>query len=86
MAIMGRTLADPHGQAEISVLAERRKILEKNFYADFDSRLADVRFAAGEQLPTDEMTAVVMSGISPKEHVSLKHWNATVSALPGMQA
>lgn len=53
MAIMERALAGPHGQAQISALAERRKIVKKNFYADFDSRLADVRFVAGEQHSID---------------------------------
>src|SRR5229473_6117339 len=57
--LKGRAIAGPHDYEQIPELAERSKLRVKNFFADFDDRLADVRFVAGEEFSAADITALV---------------------------
>jgi glutathione S-transferase len=45
--------------ALVQALAERSKLRVKNFYADFDTRLAEVPFVAGNTFSAADITALV---------------------------
>src|SRR6202030_625187 len=47
-ALKGRAIAGPYDYEQIPELAERGKLRVKNFFADFDARLDEAPFVAGE--------------------------------------
>ena len=47
--LKNRAIAGPHDYAQIPELVERSRQRVENFYADFDARLAEVPFVAGER-------------------------------------
>jgi glutathione S-transferase len=89
-----RALAGPHNYEQIPPLAERSVLRARNFYADLNSRLAEVPFVAGDAFSAADITAVVTvdfarTGINlpiPEEHASLRRWYDTVSARPSAKA
>jgi glutathione S-transferase len=89
-----RAIAGPHDYEQIPALVERSRQRLANFYADFDARLADVPFIAGDAFSVADITAVVTVDFATKaaglpiadEHAALKRWYETVSARPSMTA
>ena len=85
--LKGRAIAGPHGYDQIPALADRSKLRVKNFYADLDSRLAEVPFVAGDTFSAADITALVtvdfatkaMSFSALSEHASLERWYENVS-------
>src|SRR6202165_5760916 len=59
--LKNRAIAGPHDYEQIPALVERSKQRVRNFYADFDIRLADVPFVAG-----DEVLAADNTGVRPR--------------------
>ena len=57
--LKGRALSGPHDYEQIPDLAERSRRRVANFYADFDTRLAQVPFVAGADFSAADITAVV---------------------------
>jgi glutathione S-transferase len=93
-ALKNRAVAGPHDYEQIPALVERSRARVRNFYADFNARLADVRFVAGEEFSVADITAVVTVDFATRaaglpmadEHVALKRWYDSVAARPGMSA
>jgi glutathione S-transferase len=90
--LKGRAIAGPHDYDQIPALVERGQLRVKNFYADLDTRLADVPFVAGNTFSAADITALVtvdfatkaMSFSAPGEHAALARWYANVSSRPGV--
>ncbi len=92
--LKGRAIAGPHDYEQIPALVERSKQRVGNFYADFNARLADMPFIAGDQFSVADITAVVTVDFATKaaelpirgEHTALKRWYDLVSMRPSMGA
>jgi glutathione S-transferase len=92
--LRNRSIAGPHDYDQIPALVERSKQRVRNFYADFDARLADVPFMAGDTFTVADITAVVTVDFATKaadlpianEHTALKRWHDLVSARASMGA
>jgi glutathione S-transferase len=92
--LRNRAIAGPHDYEQIPALVERSRLRVRNFYADFDARLADVPFVAGDQFSVADITAIVTVDFAtkaaglpmPEQHVALKRWYDSVSTRPSMAA
>jgi glutathione S-transferase len=92
--LKGRAIAGPHDYEQISELAERSKLRVKNFFADFDDRLRETPFVAGQRFSAADITTLVTLDFAakainlpvPDEHRSLKRWYDTVSSRSSMAA
>src|ERR1700687_3601538 len=92
--LKNRAIAGPHDYDQIPALVERSKQRVRNFYADFNARLADVRFVAGEEFSVADITTVVTVDFATQggrrslrgEHAALKRWYDLVSARASMGA
>lgn len=92
--LKNRAIAGPHDYAQIPALVERSKARVMNFYADLNARLADIRFAAGDEFSVADITAIVTVDFAARaaglpltdEHAALKRWYDVVSARPSMAA
>lgn len=92
--LKSRAIAGPHDYAQIPGLAERSKLRVKNFFADFDVRLSEAPFVAGQRFSVADITALVTVDFAAKainlavadEHRSLKRWYHAISSRPGMAA
>jgi glutathione S-transferase len=86
--LKGRAMAGPHDYEQIPALAERSRQRVGNFYADFNARLADVPFMAGDEFSVADITALVTVDFATKaaelpigdERTALKRWYERVSA------
>jgi glutathione S-transferase len=93
-ALKNRAIAGPHDYEQIPALVERSKARVRNFYADFNARLGDVPFVAGDAFSVADITAVVTVDFATKaaglamadEHTGLKRWYNAISARPSMGA
>jgi glutathione S-transferase len=89
-----RAIAGPHDYDQIPAMVERSKLRVRNFYADFNARLGDVRFIAGEKFSVADITAIVTVDFATKaaglpiidQHAALKRWYQSVSARASMAA
>jgi glutathione S-transferase len=92
--LKGRAISGPHDYDQIPALVERSKQRIRNFYADFNARLADVAFMAGDAFSVADITAIVTIDFATKaaglpivdEHAVLKRWYAAVSTRASMAA
>jgi glutathione S-transferase len=92
--LKNRAIAGPHDYDQIPALVERSQQRVRNFYADFDIRLADVPFVAGDEFSAADITAVVTVDFATKaaglpiaaEHAALKRWYDVVSRRASMGA
>jgi glutathione S-transferase len=92
--LRNRAIAGPHDYEQIPALVARSRLRVRNFYADFDVRLADEPFVAGDQFSVADITAVVTVDFAtkaaglpiPDQHVALKRWYDSISARPSMAA
>jgi glutathione S-transferase len=92
--LKGRAIAGPHDYEQIPALVERSKARVRNFYADFDARLADEPFVAGDAFSAADITAIVTVDFATRaaglpltdEHAELKRWYDKVSTRPSMAA
>jgi glutathione S-transferase len=86
--LKGRAIAGPHDYQQIPELAERSKLRVKNFFADFDARLSEAPFVAGQRFSIADITALVTVDFAakainfavPDQHRSLKRWYEAVSS------
>jgi glutathione S-transferase len=93
-ALKNRAIAGPHDYEQIPALVERSRARVKNFYADFNARLADVSFIAGDEFSVADITAVVTVDFATRaaglamadEHVALRRWYGSVSGRASMAA
>jgi glutathione S-transferase len=92
--LKGRAISGPHGYEQIPALVERSKQRVANFYSDFEARLKDVEFVAGERFSAADITTLVAVDFAtrafempiPDDHVALKRWYAAASARPSATA
>jgi glutathione S-transferase len=92
--LKGRAIAGPHDYEQIPAMIERSQQRVRNFYADFDARLAEVPFIAGDVFSVADITAVVTVDFATKaaglpikpEHKALKLWYDAVSTRASIQA
>jgi glutathione S-transferase len=92
--LKGRAIAGLHDYEQIPALVERSRMRVANFHADFDARLTDVPFIAGDEFSVADITAVVTVDFATRaaglpiagQHTALKRWYETVSARPSMAA
>jgi glutathione S-transferase len=93
-SLKNRAIAGPHEYEQIPALVERSKQRIRNFYADFNKRLADVRFVAGDEFSVADITAIVTVDFAAKAaglpstdgHTALQRWYDLVSARASMSA
>jgi glutathione S-transferase len=93
-ALKSRAIAGPHDYEQIPALVERSKARVLNFYADFNARLAEVLFMAGDEFSVADITALVTIDFAtkaaglpvPDGHTALKGWYESVSGRPSMAA
>ncbi len=86
--LKSRAIAGPHDYEQIPELAERSRLRVKNFFADFDGRLGEVPFVAGQRFSVADITTLVTVDFAakainfpvPDEHRSLKRWYDAVSS------
>ena len=70
------------------------KLRVKNFFADFDARLGEAPFVAGQRFSVADITALVTVDFAakainfplPDEHEALKRWYELVSKRPSASA
>ena len=92
--LRNRAIAGPHDYEQIPALVERSRLRVRNFYADFDARLGEVPFVAGDQFSVADITAIVTVDFAAKAaglpstdgHTALKRWYDLVSARASMSA
>lgn len=92
--LKNRAIAGPHDYAQISELVERSRQRVANFYADFNARLAEVPFVAGETFSVADITTIVTIDFAAKAadlsigaaHAALKRWYGVVSTRASMAA
>jgi glutathione S-transferase len=93
-ALKNRAIAGPHDYEQIPALVGRSKARIGHFYADFNARLAEVAFIAGDEFSLADITAVVTVDFAtraaalamPEELTALRRWYDGVSARPSMLA
>jgi glutathione S-transferase len=91
--LKGRAIAGPHDYDQIPALVERSVHRVKNFFDDFNARLEQVPFVAGERYSAADITTLVTLDfakaleltVSP-HHAALKRWYETVSGRPSAAA
>jgi glutathione S-transferase len=92
--LKNRAIAGPHDYEQIPALVERSRQRVRHFYADFNARLGDVRFVAGEAFSVADITALVTVDFAAKaaglaidaELTALQRWYDAVSVRPSMAA
>jgi glutathione S-transferase len=92
--LKGRAIAGAHDYAQVAELTERSKLRVANFYADFDARLAEVPFVAGDTFSAADITTLVTVDFAtrafdmpvPTERDALLRWYETVAARSSMAA
>ena len=92
--LKGRAIAGQHDYEQIPAIVERGRQRVADFYADLESRLADVPFVAGDRFSVADITAIVTVDFAtkalslpiPETHVASLRWYALVAARPSMAA
>ena len=92
--LKGRAIAGAHDYEQIPALIERSKLRVANFYVDFDARLAEAPFLAGDRFSAADITALATVDFAaralnmhiPAECAALKRWHDTVAARESMTA
>jgi glutathione S-transferase len=92
--LKGRAIAGPHDYEQIPELAERSKLRVQNFFGDFDDRLREAAFVAGERFSVADITTLVTVDFAvkainfpvPDKHRSLKRWYDVISSRPSAAA
>ena len=90
----GRALSGPHDYEQIPALVERSRRRVADFYEDFDSRLDDVPFIAGDDFSAADITALVTVDYAsealkmplPADAHAFQRWYAKVAARPSAKA
>jgi glutathione S-transferase len=92
--LKGRAIAGPHDYEQIPALVERSKIRVSDFYADLDTRVADVPFVAGDTFSAADITALVTVDFATKAMTlpppdgchALRRWYDNVAVRPSAAA
>jgi glutathione S-transferase len=92
--LKGRAIAGAHDYEQIPALVERSKLRVANFYVDFDARLVEAPFLAGDRFSAADITALATVDFAtralnmpiPAECTAFKRWHDTVAARESMTA
>jgi glutathione S-transferase len=92
--LKGRALSGPHDYAQIPELVERSKRRVSDFYEDFNSRLEEVPFVAGDDFSVADITALVTVDFAtaelkmplPGSAHALRRWYDQIAARPSTKA
>ena len=91
--LKGRAIAGPHDYEQIPALVERSVQRVKDFFDDFNARLEEVPFLAGDRYSAADITTLVTLDFAKAleltvqpEHAALKRWYETVSRRPSAAA
>lgn len=92
--LKGRAIAGPHSYEQIPALVERSKARVANFYSDFEARLTEAEFVAGDRYSAADITTLVTVDFAtrafampvPDKSIALKRWYRGVSARPSATA
>jgi glutathione S-transferase len=92
--LKGRAIAGAHDYEQIPALIERSTLRVANFYVDFDVRLAEAPFLAGDRFSAADITALATVDFAtralnmpiPAECAAFKRWHDTVAARQSMTA
>ncbi|MBN3764054.1 glutathione S-transferase [Burkholderia sp. Ac-20365] len=92
--LKGRALSGPHAYEQIPEIVERSKLRVANFFADFNDRLKQVPFVAGDAFSAADITTLVTIDFAaggmklsiPAEFDALHAWYEKVSARPSAKA
>ena len=85
--LKGRAIAGPDGYEQIPALIERSRQRVANFYTDFEARLKNVAFVAGDRFSAADITTLVTVDFAtkafampvPDDSVALRRWYKAVS-------
>src|SRR6202790_492718 len=91
--LKGRAIAGPHDYEQIPALVVRSVQRVRNFFDDFNARLEQVPFVAGERYSAADITTLVTLDFAkaleltvPPRHTALKRRYETVSGRPSAAA
>ena len=92
--LKGRAISGPHPYEQIPALVERSKRRISNFYNDFDARLTDAEFVAGDRFSAADITTLVTADFAtrsfqmplPAECAAFRRWYDAVSSRPSASA
>ena len=92
--LKGRAIAGAHDYEQIPALIERSTLRVANFYVDFDARLAEAPFLAGDRFSAADITALATVDFAtralnmpiPAECAAFKRCHDTVAARQSMTA
>jgi glutathione S-transferase len=91
--LKSRAIAGPHDYEQIPALVDRATQRVVNFFDDFNARLQEVPFVAGERYSAADITALVTLDFAkalgptiPPQHTALMRWYEIVSSRPSAAA
>jgi glutathione S-transferase len=92
--LKGRAISGPHGYEQIAAIAERSRQRVANFYSDFEARLKEAEFVAGDRFSAADITMLVTIDFAtrafempvPDGSVALKRWYGVTSTRPSAAA
>jgi glutathione S-transferase len=92
--LKGRAVSGPHDYEQIATIVERSRQRVLDFYSDFDARLTEAEFVAGDRFSAADITMLVTVDFAtralnmpiPDGCVALKRWYGAVSARPSAAA
>jgi glutathione S-transferase len=92
--LQGRAIAGAHDYEQIPALVERSRRRVANFYADFEARLAQAPFVAGDAFSAADITMIVTVDFAtrafdmpiPAGCGTLLRWYEDIAARPSMAA
>jgi len=92
--LKGRALSGPHDYDQIPELVERSKRRVSDFYEDFNSRLEEAHFVAGDDFSVADITALVTVDFAtaelkmplPASAYAFRRWYEKVAARPSAKA
>ncbi len=92
--LKGRAISGPHAYEQIPALVERSRQRVIDFFGDFDARLKEVAFVAGDRFSAADITTLVTVDFAtrafqtplPAERAAFRRWYDTVSARPSAAA
>jgi glutathione S-transferase len=92
--LKGRAISGPHAYEQIPALVERSKQRVTNFYSDFDTKLEEATYVAGDSFSAADITTLVTVDFAtrafqmplPAEYGAFKRWYDAISARPSASA
>lgn len=92
--LKGRAISGPHGYEQITAIVERSRQRVANFYGDFEARLREAEFVAGDRFSAADITLLVTVDFAtrafempiPDGSIAFKRWYSVTSTRPSAGA